>query len=99
MKEVTFQILTTSGNVYRWTFTECETDPNDYGNKHYIAYKMPSGDSALIDCRYMGAYNFTKICVEFLINYYGDNLDELSEADEEEPEPVDDYYFSDGMHW
>ena len=80
MKKATYIVTATSGKQYKWTFEECVINPEDYGNKRYIAYTMPSGDTFLIDCRYT-EYNFEKICVEFLINYYGENLDELSEED------------------
>ena len=94
----TYVVTTTSGKSYKWYFEEGIVDPNDYGNKKYISYTMPSGDTFMIDCRYNTNYNFTKICVEFLINWYGDNLDELYEEDEDE-EIADPAYFSDGMHW
>ena len=83
MKKATFEIVTISEKTYRWKFEECEIDPNDYGNKHYIKYITPSKDEFLLDCRYATNYNFIKLCVEFLINYYGENLDELYEVDEE----------------
>lgn len=81
MKKATYIITTTNGNTYKWIFKECKIDPQDYENKHYIAYTMPSGDSFLLDCRYEKEYNFTKICVKFLIEWYGSNLDELYEED------------------
>ena len=80
MKEATYTVLTKSGKELKWNFTECEPDPNDYGNKMYISIETPSGDYSLLDCRY-SAYNFDKMCVDYLINYYGENLDELSRDD------------------
>ena len=53
----------------------------EYGNKKYIAYTTPSSETALIDCRYTHKYDFKKICVDFLLEWYGNNLDELSEKD------------------
>lgn len=81
MKKANYNITCTNGKSYKWTFEECVVNPEDYGNKRYIAYHTPSGDISLIDCRYT-EYNFTKICVEFLLNFYGENLDELYEEDE-----------------
>ena len=84
MKKATYIVTATSGKQYKWTFEECEINPEDYGNKKYIAYTAPSGDTFLIDCRYAENYSFTRICVEFLCQHYGENLDELWEADEED---------------
>ena len=81
MKKATYTVTAKSGKSYKWTFEECEINPNDYGNKRYISYIMPSGDAFMIDCRYSEKYDFRKICVDFLLNWYGDNLDELSEDD------------------
>lgn len=100
MKTATYIVTAKNGKTYRWTFEECVINPDDYGNKRYIAYHMPSGDISLIDCRYAQKYDFNKICVDFLLEWYGENLAELCEEDEEDEEPpADDYYFSDGMHW
>lgn len=79
--KATYTVTTKNGKAYKWTFEECEVNNEDYGNKKYIAYTMPSGDSFLLDCRYVSNYNFTKICVDFLLEWYGENLDELSEDD------------------
>ena len=81
MKKAALRVLTKTGKSYRWEFTECEPDTNDYGNGIYISIKHPSGDHTLLDCRYTRGYNFDKMCVDFLIEYYGENLDELSEDD------------------
>ena len=86
MKKITYIITAKSGKEYKWTFEECEINPKDYGSKKYISYTKPSGDTFFIDCRYKPNYNFTRICVEFLLEWYGDYLDELYEADEEELE-------------
>ena len=79
--KITYTVTAKSGKYYKWTFEECEIDSNDYGNKRYIYYIMPSGDSFMIDCRYSEQYDFRKICVDFLLNWYGDNLYQLSEDD------------------
>ena len=81
MKEATYTVLATNGKEYKWNFTECERDPNDYGNGIYISIKYPSGDYTLLDCRYARKYNFDQACVDFLLDYYGENLDELSRDD------------------
>ena len=79
--KATYTVTTKNGNVYKWSFTESKNE-GDYGNGIYIAVKMPSGDVFSMDCRYMIGYKFHKACVDYLIFYYGDNLDELSEDDE-----------------
>ena len=76
-----YTVTTKNGKVYRWSFTKCKND-GDYGNGIYIAVKSPSGDISSLDCRYAINYKFHKACVDYLLNYYGDNLDELSEGDE-----------------
>ena len=81
MKTVSYDVMVTNGKMYTWTFTECEPQLDDYGNKMYINIESPSGDNSLIDCRYICKYYFNKIFVVWLINYYGENLDELSEAE------------------
>ena len=78
--KATFRVLAKSGQSYRWRFTECQ-DIDDYGNGIYIRIKHPSGDCTYLDCRYDKNYNFRKTCVDFLTEYYGTNLDELSEDD------------------
>ena len=98
MKEK-YVVQTVNGKIYKWSFAEYK-DENDYGNGVYIAVKTPSGGIFTLDRRYADNYDFRKACVDYLIIYYGDNLDELSEEDEgDEETPEDDYYFSDGMHW
>lgn len=84
MKKATYIVTAKSGKQYKWTFEECEINPEDYGNKRYIDCRTPSGGGLLIDCRYTKNYSFTKICVEYLLLYYGENLDELWEAEEED---------------
>ena len=84
MKKATYIVTAKSGNVYKWTFEECEVNPEDYGNKKYIAYTMPSGDTFLLDCRYAPKYEYNRICVDFLLEWYGENFAELYEADEED---------------
>ena len=84
MKKATYIVTAKSGKQYKWTFEECEVNSEDYGNKKYIAYTKPSGDTFLIDCRYAPKYDFNRICVDFLLVYYGDNFAELYEADEED---------------
>ena len=86
MKKATYIVTATSGKQYRWTFEECEINPEDYGNKMYIDCRATSGDGFLIDCRYAPTYDFNRICVKSLCNYYGENFAELYEADEEEDE-------------
>mgnify|MGYP003292523804 CR=1 FL=1 len=81
MKKATFTVTTTNGKTLTWKFQECESNLNDYGNKKYIVYTTPSGEVFSIDCRYNINYDFIKICVEFLLNYYGKNLDELWRED------------------
>ena len=81
MKTITYIVTAKSGKSYKWTFEEGKPNANDYGNGIYIGIKTPSGDIFSIDCRYMKNYNFEKVCVDYLLEYYGENLDELSEED------------------
>ena len=76
-KTSTYVITAKNGNQYQWTFTECEPDRDDYGNGIYIHVKMPSGDTTLIDCRYISLYEFNITCVDYLNSYYGSNLIKL----------------------
>lgn len=78
--KATYTVTTKSEQVYKWSFTEGKSE-GDYGNGMYIAIKSPSGDVSMLDCRYMTGYKFHKACVDYLLNYYGENLDELSEDD------------------
>lgn len=78
MKTAKYEVLATNGKTYIWSFYECEPDPNDYGNGIYISIEKPSGDYSLIDCRYIRNYDFNRTCVDYLLNYYGENLDELT---------------------
>ena len=78
--KATYTVTTKNGNVYKWSFTEGKSE-GDYGNGIYIAIKSPSGDISCLDCRYMTDYTFKKACVDYLLAYYGENLDELSEDD------------------
>ena len=80
--QANYTVTTKSGRAYKWSFEECEKDPNDYGNKCFIAVIRPSGDCFLLDCRYVRKYNFHTICVNYLCEYYGENLDELSETED-----------------
>lgn len=84
MKKATYIVTAKSGKQYKWTFKESEINPKDYGNKKYIAYTMPSRDTFLIDCRYAPKYDFNRICVDFLLEWYGENFAELYLADEED---------------
>ena len=77
-----FTVTTKNGNVYNWSFAESKRE-GDYGNGIYIAVKTPSGDVFSLDRRYDIGYSFHKACVDYLLTYYGENLDELSEDDEE----------------
>ena len=77
-----FAVTTVNGKTYIWKFIETKSE-GDYGNGIYIAVVSPSGEIYSLDCRYIIDYNFTKVCVEYLLLYYGDNLDELYEEDEE----------------
>ena len=78
--KATYTVLAKSGKEYKWYFEEGKNE-GDYGNGIYIGVKHPSGDWGSLDCRYMTGYNFKKVCVDYLIAYYGENLDELSEDD------------------
>ena len=78
--KTTYTVTTKNGNVYKWSFTEHKGD-GDYGNGIYIAVKTPSGDVFVLDRRYATNYNFAKACVDYLLTYYGENLDELCEED------------------
>lgn len=78
--EATYTVTTKNGKLYKWSFTESKNE-DDYGNGIYIAVKSPSGDVFSYDCRYMRGYKFHKACVDYLLAYYGENLDELSEDD------------------
>ena len=78
--KASYTVTTKNGKVYGWSFTEGKSE-GDYGNGMYIAVKSPSGDVSLLDCRYVKGYQFHKACVDYLLNYYGENLDELSEDD------------------
>ena len=81
MKKLIFTVTTKNGKTLDWIFHECNIKEDDYGNKKYIAYTTPSNETALIDCRYAQKYDFRKVCVDFLIEWYGNNLDELSEKE------------------
>lgn len=83
MKKATYNVTTKNGKTYKWSFTESKNE-GDYGNGIYIAVKMPSGDTFLIDCRYAPKYDFNRICVDFLLEWYGENFAQLYEADEED---------------
>lgn len=78
--KASYTATTKNGNVYKWSFTESKSE-GDYGNGIYIAILSPSGDRFWWDCRYMTGYKFHKACVDYLLTYYGENLDELSEDD------------------
>ena len=73
-----YTVTTKNGKVYRWSFTE-QKNEGDYGNGIYIGVKSPAGDMFSLDCRYVTNYDFHKVCVGCLTNYYGENLDELTE--------------------
>ena len=76
----TYIVTTKNGETYKWKFTEGKSE-GDYGNGIYVAVKSPSGDISVIDCRYVKNYDFAKKCVEWLLTFYGENLDELYEED------------------
>lgn len=76
-----YTVTTKNGKCCHWRFSECKSR-GGFGNGIYIAVLSPSGDLSSIDCRYMTDYSFNKACVDYLLAYYGDNLDELSEDDE-----------------
>lgn len=82
MKEAKYTVLTKNAYLYKWSFTEQKRE-NDYGNGIYIAIKSPSGELSGLDCRYATNYDFNKMCVDYLLKYYGKNLDELTEDDNE----------------
>lgn len=75
-----YTVTTKNGKAYNWSFSEYKSI-DDYGNGIYIGVVTPSGDLSALDCRYLKGYNFHKTCVDYLIRYYGENLDELSEAE------------------
>lgn len=75
-----YTVTTVDGKMYKWGFTEFKSE-GDYGNSTYIGVLSPSYEVFSIDCRYMKWYQFHKACVEYLLTYYGDNLDELYEDD------------------
>lgn len=81
MKEATYTVLATNGKEYKWTFTENLPTEQDYGNGIYIAIEHPNGEYTYMDCRYARKYDFDLMCVDFLVEYYGANLDELSRDD------------------
>ncbi len=105
MKTATYIVTAKSGKTYKWTFEECIINTEDYGNKRYIAYTMPSGDKFLLDCRYAQKYDFNKICVDFLLEWYGENFAELCEEDEGNEEDETNYLYKrfinedDLHHW
>lgn len=82
MKEAKYTVLTKNAHLYKWSFVEQKRD-NDYGNGIFIAIKSPSGELSGLDCRYDTNYDFIKTCVNYLLKYYGENLDELSEDENE----------------
>ena len=75
-----YTVITKNGKTYKWSFTESKNE-GDYGNGIYIGVKSPSGDIFSLDCRYIIGYKFHKTCVDYLLTYYGENLDELTEDD------------------
>ena len=85
--KINFTILTKQGKTLLWSFEEIETKRDDYGNMYYIEYTMPSGDVFLIDCRYIKNYDFRKTCIDFLINFYGNRMEKISEIEKEEKKP------------
>lgn len=78
--KASYTVKTKNGKVYKWGFTEFKGEGN-YGNGTYIGIKYPSGDSSMIDCRYILGYTFHDTCVNYLRAYYGGNLDELTKDD------------------
>lgn len=78
--KASYTVTTKNGKAYKWSFTESKRD-GDYGNGIYIAVETPSGDIFSLDRRYAIGYDFRKACVDYLLVYYGENLDELSEDD------------------
>ena len=75
-----YTVTTKNGRTYKWSFIESKSG-GDYGNGIYIAVISPSGEMFSLDCRYKAGYQFRMACVDYLLAYYGDNLDELSEDD------------------
>lgn len=75
-----YTVTTKNGGAYKWSFAEFKSE-GDYGNGTYIGVLSPSYEVSSLDCRYMEGYKFHKACVEYLLTYYGDNLDELYEDD------------------
>ena len=80
-KEAIYKVLAKNGKTYTWRFTEVKSEA-DYGNGIYIGVEPPSKDHYSIDCRYSSNYKFHKACVDYLLNYYGENLDELWEEEQ-----------------
>ena len=78
--KVTYTVTTKNGKAYKWSFAESK-NKDDYGNGIYIGIETPSGDIFSLDCRYITGYKFHKTCVDYLLSYYGNNLDELCEDD------------------
>ena len=76
-----YTVTTKNGKTYKWSFTESKSEGDYYGNGIYIRVESPSGDMFYLDCRYIIGYEFRKECVECLLDYYGENLDELYEDD------------------
>ena len=78
--KASYTVTTKNGKVYQWKFAESK-NKDDYGNGIYIGIEAPSGDIFSLDCRYITDYKFHKMCVDYLVSYYGNNLDELCEDD------------------
>ena len=78
--KASYIVTTKNGKDYKWSFTE-HKGKGDYGNGIYIAVETPSGDVFTLDRRYAIGYDFHKACVDYLLVYYGDNLDELTEEE------------------
>ena len=75
-----FTVTAKSGNTYTWTFTEHKNE-GDYGNGIYIGIETPSKDHHSLDCRYMIDYTFHKVCVDYLVRWYGDNFTDITEIE------------------
>lgn len=49
-----------------------------YGSGQYISLKPEIGQVILVDCRYMKGYSLEKAARNYLSDYFGDNLKEMT---------------------
>lgn len=72
MKKATYEIITESGNTYRFTFQEHHHE-DTYGNGNYISVICNKELLAYVDVRYI-KYVFNSFCESYIKQYYGENL-------------------------